>query len=230
MSYGFLAIWCDIAAEDLGDYRAWLTQEHIADRTFSPGFLGVRLFEALDDPRSHFILYATDGAEILDGPEYKAILDNPSPWTRRIMPKFGPFDRALGTQVLKIGNGFGPFVALWRIKLQDPSVDIGAIEQAISDSCGKNGFVSFRVCALSRETTDRFSEEKTMRGSTEGDFDYLLVAEAMTEDAAQRSEAQLSGRLKEIFPQLVSFDSSCRRMIYAEAPHEGSSSTKETSR
>jgi len=39
---GFLAIWCEIGAEDLADYRAWITKEHIADRTFLPGWLGAR--------------------------------------------------------------------------------------------------------------------------------------------------------------------------------------------
>ena len=73
--YGFLAIWCDMAAEDLEDYRNWLTREHIADRTVLPGFLGVRLFEALDDERSHVILYATAGPEILTGEAYRRVLD-----------------------------------------------------------------------------------------------------------------------------------------------------------
>ena len=65
-TYGFLAIWCDMAEEHLVDYRNWLTLEHIADRTFSPGFLGVRLFEKLDEPASHFILYATENPDVLD--------------------------------------------------------------------------------------------------------------------------------------------------------------------
>lgn len=224
MAHGFLAIWCDIAAGDLDDYRNWLTQEHIADRTFLTGFLGVRLFEALDDPRSHFILYTTDGPEVLDGPEYKAILDNPSPWTRRIMPKFGAFDRALGAQVLKVGNGFGAYVATWRIKLEQPELDLLDIERTFAEHCGKAGVVSIRLCALSRETTDRFSEEKTMRGNREGDFDYLLVAETLNEEAAQRIEATLMETLGQVFPMLVRCDSSCRRMIYGEGPQEGPSS------
>ena len=117
-NYGFLAIWCDIASEDLNDYRDWLTKEHIADRTFSPGFLGVRLFDALDDERSHFILYATESPAVLSAPAYQAILDNPSPWTQAIMPKFGNFDRAIGAQRLKIGNGYGAFITVWRLQVR----------------------------------------------------------------------------------------------------------------
>ncbi|PHP64593.1 hypothetical protein CSC94_23575 [Zhengella mangrovi] len=219
--YGFLAIWCEIAAEDLDDYRNWLTQEHIADRTFSPGFLGVRLFEALNDTRSHFILYATDGPDVLNGPAYKAILDNPSPWTRRIMPRFGPFDRALGRQVLKIGNGFGSHVAIWRIKVTGSGPDPETLARDLALSCGRDGVVSIRLYRVSRDTTDRHSEEKTMRKGSEGDFDFLLCAEAMGEQAAVQIEERLGADLGRLFPSLAGFDSSCRRMIYGEAPHEG---------
>lgn len=220
-TYGFLAIWCDMAPEDLGDYRNWLTQEHIADRTFSPGFLGVRLFEKLDEPTSHFILYATDGPEVLDGPEYKAILDSPSDWTRRIMPKFGPFDRALGNQVLKVGNGFGPYVAIWRLQLSDPKVDLDDLAAKLGAFTAKDGVVSIRLDALSHATTDRHSEEKTMRGGAEGDFDYLLCAEVMSGDEVRACEKRLTDALPDLFPGLARFDSSCRRMFYGEAAHEG---------
>jgi len=224
-NHGFLAIWCDMPAEHLQDYRDWLTKEHIADRTFSPGFLGVRLFEALEDETSHFILYATQDADVLNGAAYRAILDNPSDWTRRIMPKFGPFDRALGEQVLKVGNGFGPFVVTARIRLADASmessVDLQMLRDKLAPFAGVEGIVSLRLYALDHGTTDRHSEEKTMRGGTEGDFDWLLCAEAMGDAPARRFEKTLAAHLAQLFPALARFDIACRRMIYGEAAHEG---------
>lgn len=218
--YGFLAIWCEVAAKNLGDYRNWLMQEHIADRTFSPGFLGVRLFENADNPCAHFILYATDSAEVLSGPEYRAILDKPSPWTRKIMPKFGPFDRALGRQVLKLGNGFGAHLAIWRIKVAENALDICEQQKRLQDLVG-GGIVSLRICALNHQTTERHSEEKTMRDGQEGNFDYLLCAEAISETAARNFEVQLTPQLEDIFRSFKSSDSGCYRMLYGEAHHEG---------
>jgi len=219
-NYGFLAIWCDMPAEHLHDYRNWLTQEHIADRTFSPGFLGVRLFEALEDEKSHFILYATENADVLNGAAYRAILDNPSDWTRRIMPKFGPFDRALGEQVLKVGNGFGSHVVIARISLTTLAINLQELKDRLARFSGVDGIASLRLYALDHGTTDRHSEEKTMRGGTEGDFDYLLCAEAMTEASARRFEQKLAAQLPQLFPALAKFDASSRRMIYGEAAHE----------
>lgn len=219
--YGFLAIWCDIANEDLADYRNWLTKEHIADRTFSPGFLGVRLFEALDDSRSHFILYATESIEVLRGPAYKAILDNPSPWTKRIMPRFGPFDRALGEQVLKVGNGFGSHVVVWRVRLKQASIDIAHVKKELSAAATLDGVASIRLFELDRSTTDGESQEKTMRQGVEGDFHYMLCVEAVGEAAARRASETIGSALDRIFPALDNAKPQCFSMFYGEAAHEG---------
>ncbi|MCB1341508.1 MAG: hypothetical protein KDK24_10695 [Pseudooceanicola sp.] len=215
---GFLAIWCEIAPQDLADYRAWLTREHIADRTVLPGILGVRLFESPDNACAHFILYATQSPDVLRGPAYRAVLDNPSPWTRAIMPKFGPFDRALGRQVLKLGNGVGAHVCAWRIGAATP--DLTQLARALQPLVGADGVVSLRLFALDRDSTDRHSEEKTMRGGAEGDFDLLLCAEAMTGTAARGIAQRLGPDLPDLFPTLTRADVTLGRMIYGEAAHE----------
>ena len=60
-----------------------------------------------------------------------------------------------------------------------------------------------------------------MRQGVEGNFDYLLCAEAMSEGAARRSEETMTRTLNQIFPGLDSADAMSCRMIYGEAPHEG---------
>lgn len=217
---GFLAIWCDIGAGDLTDYRNWLTREHIADRTVLPGFRGVRLFEAPDDPCSHFILYATDGPEVLESPAYRAVLDNPSPWTRRIMPRFGPFDRAAGAQVLKLGNGFGAHLAVCRMRCTGPDIGHDRLRPALLGYLDLPGVVSVRLFSVDRGRTDIASTEKTMRAGVEGNFRFLLCVEATSEAAARSAAGALAASLADSFPGHESSDLSCRRMIYGEAPHE----------
>lgn len=219
--YGFLAIWCAVAPEDKEDYRNWLMKEHIADRTFSPGFLGVRLFEYLDDETSHFILYATEGPEILRGAAYRAILDNPSPWTRRIMPKFGPFDRALGEQVLKVGNGFGTHVAVWRMRLADSAPDLARLSGEFRRLLNLDRVISVRLLAVDHGITGRDSEEKSMRRTVEGEFDYLLCVETAGDETVRMVEKEMNDRLPTLLPALERADSSCCRMFYGEAAHEG---------
>lgn len=218
---GFLAIWCEIGAGDLVDYHNWQTQEHIADRVYSPGFLGARLFSAVDNPCRHFFLYATEAASVMRGPSYMSLLDHPSPWTRRLMPKFGPFDRAVGEKLVKIGRGAGSHVLASRVKTDGRTLDAASGKAALRGLINLPDTVGVRLLATDRSITDIASEEKTMRGSVEGDFDYLLVVEALSQGGAEWARDHLAGVLPQAIPGLASFDAMVCRMIYAETPFEG---------
>ena len=218
---GFLAIWCAIGPDDLEDYHNWQTQEHIADRVYSPGFLGMRLFAAVDDPCQHFFLYATASASVLRGPAYLRILDTPSPWTRRLMPKFGRFDRATGERLVKIGRGAGAFVLASRVRAAGPWPDPAAAKAALRGLIHLPDTVGVRLLATDRSTTDIASAEKTMRGAVEGDFDYLLVVEALSRGGAEWARERLASVLARALPGAVAADALVCRAIYGEAPHEG---------
>ena len=103
---GFLAIWSDVEAQDLTDYRHWLTREHTTERVTTRGFLASRVFRAArDDINRFFILYELETPEVLDGEAYLARLNAPTPWSQRIMPKLGNFMRGGGVMVARAGRG-----------------------------------------------------------------------------------------------------------------------------
>ncbi len=220
---GFLAIWCEIGPDDLKDYRHWLTREHIADRIFSPGFLGVRLFCSVDNERAHFFLYSTESPAVMSSPSYVHILNNPSAWTKRIMPKFGPFDRAAGGVVLKVGVGFGSHVLVSRVRAQAATRDATRCREALARLLELDDVVSVRLLETDRATTGIQSEEKTMRKGVEGDFDYLLVVEAMSEAGARASQPAIAATLQAALPGYQSHDQSIRKVIYGQTPYEGES-------
>ncbi len=218
---GFLAIWCEMDADDLVDYRNWLTQEHIADRIYSPGFLGVRLFASVENECSHFILYATESPDVMQAPPYLQILNTPSPWTQRLMVKFGPFDRAAGVRVVKIGRGFGSHVLVSRICSGDSRVDPVQARDALRAFIRLPETVGVRLLETDRGTTGIQSAEKKMRSGREGAFDYLLVVEALCEAGAAAARESLAGILQAAIPGLQSHDSLICKTIYGEAPYEG---------
>jgi hypothetical protein len=218
---GFLAIWCDISQEDLPDYRQWIIKEHIADRIFSPGFLGARFCTSITDEKSHFFLYATEDKNVFKNPPYLHILNNPSPWTNRIMPKFGPFDRALGEQLLKLGNGYGAYMMVSRIKDDSLDINLESMQKSLSKFIEMPDVVSVRLMKLDRSSTDIKSQEKTMRKGLEGDFHYLLVVEALSDNGAINAQKHLSEILSQSFPKAQKNDASVRKVIYGETPFEG---------
>ncbi|MGY2938435.1 hypothetical protein ACVWZ6_008037 [Bradyrhizobium sp. GM6.1] len=119
---GFLAIWSDVEAHDLTDYRHWLTREHTTERVTTKGFLASRVFRAArDDISRFFILYELETPEVLDGEAYLARLNAPTPWSQRIMPKLGNFMRGGGVMIARAGRGRG------RIDRGAPDRDIAEI-------------------------------------------------------------------------------------------------------
>lgn len=217
---GFLAIWCEIGAEDLADYRAWITKEHIADRTFLPGWNGARFCVDVTNERAHFFLYATENKDVFSAQPYLNVLNNPSPWTNRIMPKFGPFDRALGEQLFKLGNGFGSYMMVSRIK-DESSIDLADIKSKFAKFMDMPDIVSVRLMKLDRSATDIKSQEKTMRKGAEGDFHYLLVIEAISEKGGTNAQNHVAQILKDAFPSAEKTDSSVRKVLYGETAFEG---------
>lgn len=87
MSTGILALWHDCRPGHLEDYEAWYTTEHLPERLASPGWIRGRRYEAMDPGPGFFTYYEVDRPEDLVSARYRDRLENPTPWTRRIMTR-----------------------------------------------------------------------------------------------------------------------------------------------
>jgi hypothetical protein len=171
---GFLAIWSDVEAHDLTDYRHWLTREHTTERVTTKGFLASRVFRAArDDIDRFFILYELETPEVLDGEAYLARLNAPTPWSQRIMPKLGNFMRGGGVMIARGGRGEGASIVALRIETlpKDPQ----GLAQALV-AC--DGVAAVQIGATDEARTSVRTTEKGMR-KNEGFFAGLLLIEAL---------------------------------------------------
>lgn len=108
---GFLAIWSDAPPEHETDYLHWMTREHAQERLAIPGFRNVRLFRSTrTEYRRFFIPYTLESAEVMASPACLAQLNDPSPWSQRIMPMLVNFRRGGGRVELREGRGQGTLV------------------------------------------------------------------------------------------------------------------------
>jgi hypothetical protein len=174
---GFLAIWSDIPSDYETDYLHWLMREHIKERLAVPGFLGVRVFRALlDGICRYLIIYDLQDGNVLASAPYLSRLNNPTPWSQRIMPRLSNFRRGGGWVQWKAGHGRGGFIAAL------------AIEPRKGLPTGLEKLVSAdRICAISFFETDLTSSgittaEKQLRAGDEI-FTGLIVLEGLDEKA-----------------------------------------------
>lgn len=178
---GFLAIWSDVTTERETDYLHWLTREHTAERLGVDGFLSVRVFRALDiEARRYFILYRLASAAALASPAYLARLNEPTPWSRRIMPILGNFARGGGRAAGQAGVGEGGFVAAARLE----TVPDGDLQARLAAAVAADRVASAELLVTDSERSAIDTREKGMR-SGDASFAALLLVEGLDRQAAR---------------------------------------------
>lgn len=83
---GLLMVWADVPAPLEPDFNRWYNEEHIAERLAVPGFLSAARYEAVKGGPKHLACYELESPAVLEGPAYKRVQANPTPWTRRSSP------------------------------------------------------------------------------------------------------------------------------------------------
>jgi hypothetical protein len=88
LGQGMVAIWNDVAPEGLAEFYEWHHREHMPERVGIPGFLRGRRYIAVRGAPELFTLYEATGTDVLAGQPYLERLNNPTPLTRHVIPKY----------------------------------------------------------------------------------------------------------------------------------------------
>jgi hypothetical protein len=115
LGQGAVAIWNDVAPEGLAEFYEWHHREHMPERVGIPGFLRGRRYVAARGAPEFFTLYEATGTDVLAGPHYLERLNNPTPLTRHVIPKyFQNMVRGVCNVRLSIGVGEGGWLMALR--------------------------------------------------------------------------------------------------------------------
>lgn len=112
---GILAFWADIAPGGEAEYNHWHSREHIPERVGIAGFLRGRRYVAVSGSPKYLMFYETETVETLASPAYLARLNDPTPWTRRMLPLFRNNNRTVFRVTLSLGQGVGGAMATLRL-------------------------------------------------------------------------------------------------------------------
>ena len=102
-----VAMWWDIAPEIRSEFEDWHTREHMPERLSIPGFLRGTRWIALSGEPSYFVLYETKNLKTITSGPYLDRLNDPTPWSRRMMPHHRNMVRSL----CRVRAGYGGGVA-----------------------------------------------------------------------------------------------------------------------
>jgi hypothetical protein len=110
-----VAMWWDIASNMKPEFEDWHSREHMPERLAIPGFLrGCRWIAASGEP-SYFVLYEVASMATLTSGPYLERLNDPTPWSRKMMPHHRNMVRSLCLVRATFGRGLAHAVATVRL-------------------------------------------------------------------------------------------------------------------
>lgn len=116
---GVLAIWNGIADGRDDAFLEWHIKEHIPERIGVPGFLRGRRYKALEGDPAYFNFYEVHTPQVLLSPAYLARLNDPTPWTRKVVATFTDTSRTICRVACSAGAGVGAYVDVLRFDDHD---------------------------------------------------------------------------------------------------------------
>ncbi len=172
---GALVLNFDVEPAAIAEHDQWHTQEHMPERLSIPGFLrGTRWIAEAASPR-YLVIYEVRDVGVLTGTDYLQRLNNPSPWTTRIMTKLRGMRRGLCRVEGSVGLGLGH--ALLQIHCSPTDGRTQALRDwlladALPGLATKPGFASAHV--LESATAAPMTDEQRIRGR-DADVDMVLL-------------------------------------------------------
>ena len=100
-----LAMWWDMAPEVCPDFEDWHSHEHFPERLGTPGFRRGSRWRSASGGQGIFVMYELEQYEVLCSPEYLARLNQPTPWSARMMPHHRNMVRSQCRVLASAGGG-----------------------------------------------------------------------------------------------------------------------------
>jgi heme-degrading monooxygenase HmoA len=81
-----VAMWWDMSPDQRSEFEDWHSHEHFPERMSIPGFLRGSRWASSEDSQGFFVMYELADYRTLTSNHYLARLNNPTPWSTRMMP------------------------------------------------------------------------------------------------------------------------------------------------
>jgi hypothetical protein len=172
----------DVAPEAVAEHDDWHTREHLPERLSIPGFMrGSRWVAVRGGPR-YFVLYEVEDLATLSSDAYLQRLNNPSPWTSRMMAHYRGMTRGFCSVAASFGVGIGGVCLLVRFK--PPAGTESSFRQWLCDEAllalpARRGLGSVHL--LEGALTPAMTNEQRIRGADAG-VDWALVVSGYSQE------------------------------------------------
>lgn len=188
-----IAMWWNVAAPDRAEFHEWHSKEHFPERLGVPGFLRGSRWQAPGESGDMFVLYELDGYEVLTSDAYRARLNDPTPWSTKMMPLHHGMMRSQCRVVASAGHGIGRTTATLRLSpVSGREAELeAALTAAMAGLVGRPGIVAAHFLRTETPAAAQTREQQIRGGDAAADWIVLATghgaapAEALRELVAQ---------------------------------------------
>ena len=188
-----VAMWCDVAFDVREEFDHWHAHEHMPERLGIPGFLRGSRWVA-EQGAGYFMLYEVESEAVLTSTAYLERLNNPTPWSRRMMPHHRNMVRGLCRIDAGYGGGLGQAMLTVRFSADERMrVWLAGVLAALPARKGVTGSMLLRNIAQPAPAT---AEQRLRGGDRPPDWVVLIngySAEALALEELSDAELRAHG-------------------------------------
>ena len=171
-----IAMWWDMAAPWRAEFEDWHSHEHFPERMGIPGFLRGSRWADASGGEGFFVMYELDRYETLVSDGYLSRLNQPTPWSSRLMPEHRGMVRSQCQVLESAGSALGRY--LLTVRCSPASGGAAALRdylrvqaEALATQPGTTG-----AHLLQTQTPDiaATTEQKIRGGDQAADWIYLV--------------------------------------------------------
>jgi hypothetical protein len=181
-----LAVWNNVDPAHEREFNDWYLHQHVAERVGAPGFLRGRRYRAAEGAPRYFAFYETVNEAALRAPAYTGLLENPTEWTRKVMPHFRDTERSICLPTASLGRGVGAAataVHFCPVPGEEAALRARIATELLPKLMAMPEIVAAHLWEAANDGTARANAEIALRGAPDKGLAWAIVIEATEADA-----------------------------------------------
>jgi hypothetical protein len=169
-----VAMWWDIEPAQRAEFEHWHSHEHFPERLSIPGFRRGTRWANAKGGEGYFVIYELAAYDTLTSPAYLERLNNPTPWSQKMMPHHRHMIRSQCRVIESSGAGVSGFALTLRFSQLPDEASPGQLVRMLRDLPAQRGIVGAHMLHTQTPAVAQTTEQK-IRGS-DAVADWIVLA------------------------------------------------------
>jgi hypothetical protein len=209
-----IAMWWDIAPAQRVEFEDWHTHEHFPERLSIPGFLRGSRWSSANE--GFFVMYELETYDTLTSTHYLERLNNPTPWSTKMMPHHRNMVRSQCRVIDSYGGGIAG--SLLTTRMSPEASQAGSTRRALLEILRQVPHqIGLTSAHLLRTETPQLAQttEQKIRGGKDAVVDWIVIVSGYD---ARALEDLVSAELA--LSDVSSVQHDVYRLSYAATPRD----------